>query len=283
MDPLILKPKIQLAQVTSNCHLESLDNYSVMGIGMYDINKVYRILFKIPINKLPQDAEIVQAKLKLTLIANGSKCSNIITSYALMENWSLNTVTWYNQPDFNPEIFGEAVNVKRGVQYVFDITSIVRKWHRNEIPNYGIVLKNNEIRNRTFVKTIANIREQYGPKVEIFYQSKFPCEPTCIQFIDKMEELDTDDSYGFSKTRNTSLTKTVIFFVQNLEKYEIKAHLQVSPDGVDFINEPMNISVGMNKIKFIVPCIFAKFTRVAVRNIYYGETSKVKIWYQAQE
>ena len=65
--------------------------------------------------------------------------------------------------------------------------------------------------------------------------------------------------------------------------HEITAHLQVSPDGVHFIDEPTIISVEKNNIKFIVPCIFAKFTRVAVKNIYCDETSIVKIWYQAQQ
>ena len=82
---------------------------------------------------------------------------------------------------------------------------------------------------------------------------------------------------------NTSLTKTVMFFVKNLGVHDITANLQVSPDGINFINEPAQIIVGMNAIKFIVPCIFAKFTRVAVKNVNCGETSRAKIWYKAQE
>jgi len=45
----------------------------------------------------------------------------------------------------------------------------------------------------------------------------------------------------------------------------------------------MEILVEMDRIKFIVPCIFAKFTRVAVKNTRCGKTSRVKVWYQAQE
>ncbi|MCJ7689736.1 MAG: DUF6385 domain-containing protein [Clostridiaceae bacterium] len=109
------------------------------------------------------------------------------------------------------------------------------------------------------------------------------CKSVPTKFIDKSEEFDTNDSYSFSKLMNTSLTKTVMFFVKNIGVKEIEAHIQVTPDGINFINEPMEILIVMNEIKFIVPCIFAKFTRVAVKNIYYGETSRVKIWYQAQE
>lgn len=109
------------------------------------------------------------------------------------------------------------------------------------------------------------------------------CTSPPTKFIDKSEEFDTNDLYSFSELINTSLTTTVMFFIKNVAIYEIIAHLQVSPDGINFINEPMQISVGMNEIKFIVPCIFAKFTRVAVKNVTSGETSRVKIWYQAQE
>ena len=283
MDTLSLESKIQLAQVTSNDHSENLDNSSVMRIGMHDIKKIYRILFTIPIYKMPLDAEIVEAKLKLTLIANGSKHTNIITPYALIENWALNTVTWYNQPALNPKIFGETINMEKKSHYVLDITPIIEKWHTNEIPNHGIILKSQEINSKTSAKMIADIRKSCGPKVEIFFKSKCSCELTPTKFIDKTEELDTNDSYCFSEIRNTSLLNTVIFFVENLEMHEITAHLQVSPDGVNFINEPTKISVEKNKIKFIVPCIFAKFTRVAVKNICCNETSRVKIWYQAQE
>lgn len=285
METLILESNIKLAQVTSNCHSKHLYNSSIISIGMYHENEIYRILFKIPINKIPKDAEIVAAKLKLNLITKRSKNKNIITPYALIKKWDLDTVTWNNQPDFSPKIFGESVNVKEDLQYVFDITNIVKKWHTYEIRNNGIVLKNQEINSSNSVKSIADIRKSYKPKVEIFYKLNFSCEPTLtsIKFINKIEKLDTNDSYSFSKIRNTSLTQTVMFFVKNLDICEIIAHIQVSPDGINFINEPAKILVGMNKIKFIVPCIFAKFTRIAVKNIHNGETSKVKIWYQAQK
>ena len=108
------------------------------------------------------------------------------------------------------------------------------------------------------------------------------CTLPPTKFIDRSEEFDTNYSYAFSEMINTSLTKTVIFFVKNQGIHEITAHLQVSPDGINFINEPTKILVEMNKLMFIVPCIFSKFTRVAVKNIYCSETSRVKIWYQAQ-
>jgi len=283
LDFLILEPKIQFVQVASNCSSEYLNNSKVMFIGMCDVNKIFRMLFKIPINKLPEDAKIVDAKLKLILIPNGSKYTDIITPYALIEEWKLKTVTWDNQPAFNSEIFGKSVNVRRGAQYVFDITSIIQQWHKNKIQNNGIILKNQEIKNKTLAKTITDITKSYAPKVEIFYRSECSSRKCQTDFIDKSEEFDTSDSYSFSKIRNTSITKTVMFFVKNIEKYEIRAHIQVSPDGINFIDEPTQILVGLNEIKFIVPCIFAKFTRVAVKNIRCGKRSRVKIWYQAQE
>jgi hypothetical protein len=102
-------------------------------------------------------------------------------------------------------------------------------------------------------------------------------------FIDMVVEFNTDGTYSFSELINTSLTKTVMFFVKNVGKKEIIANLQISPNGVDFIDEPAMILPPLNQLKFIVPCIFAKFTRVAVKNVNPLETSTVRLWYQAQE
>lgn len=283
MDSLILEPTIQLTQIASNCHLDDLDSSPFMGIGVYSSNDIYRILLKFSINKLPENAEIVSANLKLNLIVENCKQINIITPFALTKSFTLSTVTWNNQPTFNPKIIGESLNVKKDFQYEFNITPIVQKWYVNKIPNHGIILKSQETNNSSFVKAVTDKNRSSGPKLEIYYKLKCPCRPTSTKFVNKVDEFDTNDLYNFSRIRNTSLTTTVIFFIKNFTTHEITAHLQVSPNGFNFINEPTKISVGINRIKFIVPCIFAKFTRVAVKNLHCGERSRVKIWYQAQE
>lgn len=283
MGSYIIKPKIKIIQVSKNqCQKNPGANWT-MRIGRYNEENEYRVFFNISIDEIPQDAKILGAKLFINIIDVESGYLNKLTPYQLIDDWSINTVTWCNQPGFSKDMSGQSVNISRKSQYIFDITTILQNWHKYKIPNYGIVLKTKEIYDSGFVTMSTGENESCGAKVEICYESKCHCETSSTKFISAVEEFNTNDFYSFSKLKNTSLTTTVMYFVENLGVNEITANLQVSPDGVNFIDEPAKISPRFNQLKFIVPCIFAKFTRVAVKNVNPLETSRVKIWYQAQE
>lgn len=284
MKSLIIEPNIELAQIISTNYLVNCYNTSIMCIGMSN-NSIYRILIKIPINNLPSNTEIIKAQLNITVSSVKPEFSKIITSYALMDPWTINTVEWDNQPSYNPCIHGKSVDVKKATKYDIDITPIIKLWYENEISNYGIVLKTNEQKCSSLVKILSATDRLNGPAVEIFYEPKCSFEIIPTKFTEKIEEFDVVSNilYSYSMLRNTSLTKTVIFYVQNLGMNKINAHLQSSPDGVNFIDEQTQITLDMNEIYFIVPCIFGRFTRVAVRNDSLIGNSRVKIWYLAQE
>jgi hypothetical protein len=275
---------MDIVQVMSN---NCSDDTSFIGIGRYDAENLFRILFKISMNKIPQNAIIVDATLIINIKHVESGYPNIITPYALMENWELENVTWDNQPYFNTRIFGESLNVRKRSQCKLKITSIIEKWYKNEISNYGIILKNDEIQDKTISKIVADMESTYRPIIKISYLLKNPVEkdpfekcPT--EFTEKVEEFNTDDLFRFSTLINTSLKTTVIFLVKNLGINTITAHLQISPDGINFIDEPFIASIEMNEIKYLVPSIFSKFTRIAVKNVNANKSSRVKVWYQAQ-
>jgi len=279
----IIRPKIKIIQVAKNQCQKTPGANRTMRIGRYNEENKYRVFFNISIDEIPQDAIILDAKLFINIVGVETQYLNKITPYQLIDEWSINTVNWCNQPGFSKDMSGQSVNVSRKSQYIFDITTILQNWYNYKTPNYGIVLKNREVYDSSFVTMATGENESCGPKVEICYESKCHCGIIPTKFISTVEEFDTNDFYSFSKLKNTSLTKTVMYFVENLGVNEITANLQVSPDGVNFIDEPAKISPRFNQLKFIVPCIFAKFTRVAVKNINPLETSRVKIWYQAQE
>lgn len=288
MENKIIRPIINIAQVISNNYSEDSDSTSFMRIGRYDADNLFRIFFKISTNKIPQNAKIVDATLIINIKNIGEGHPNIITPYALMENWELENVTWENQPFFNDKISGESINISRKSQCKLKITSIIQKWYKNEISNYGIILKNNEIKDKTVSTIVADMDSSYRPVIKISYIlkklcEKDPCEKNSTEFIEKVEEFNTGELFRFSTLRNTSLQSTVIFLVKNLGINTIIVHLQVSPDGIDFIDEPFTVLIGMNEIKYLVPSIFSKFTRVVVKNVNANEISRVKIWYQAQE
>jgi len=281
----IIRPKISIVQIMSNDFLENSDD--TIRIGKYNSKNLFRILFKISMDKLPQNAKIVDATLIINIKHVGTGYPNIITPYALMENWDLENVTWDNQPYFNNKICVGSINVTKRCKCKLKITSIVEKWYKNEISNFGLVLKNNEKESKTISKIVADMDSNCKPTIKIFYikrnSDEIDFRTQCpIEFTDKVEEFNTDDKFSFSALRNTSLKNTVVFLVKNIGNNTLTAHLQVSPDGINFIDEPFTALIGMNEIKYLIPCMFSKFTRVAVKDINSIETSCVRIWYQAQ-
>lgn len=287
MEYQIIRPAVYIGQLMSKNYSEYLDNYSFMRIGRYDTENLFRIVFKSSINKIPHNAKIVDATLIITIKHAGSGYPNIITPYALMEDWELESVTWENQPYYNPKIFGESINVRRRCQCKIKITSMVQKWYKNEISNYGFILKNDEIQDKTTSKILVDMDSTYRPIIKISYILKDPeekelCEKPADKFIEEVEEFNTSDVFRFSTLKNTSLNSTVTFLVKNIGINTITAHVQVSPDGINYIDEPFQPLIGTTEIKCLVPSIFLKFTRIAVKNVIPNETSRVKIWHQAQ-
>ncbi len=287
MESIIIKPHIDIAQVSSFNPLKNYSNISAMCLGRYDSCHIYRLLLQIPISLIPEDAIIIEANLKLCITATGKKQPNRVTPYALMSNWSVDTVTWNSQPSFSTSIYGDSVNIKNSGQYIFNITEVVKSWYNGEIINNGIILKNEETEDNTFSKVLASPYKSYSPQVTIKYVLKCKCECECTviptEFIQGEEELTTSDSYNFSLIRDTSLTKIVTFFITNIGTYAVTAKLQISPEGTIFVDDNGDVIIESGETKAIVPYIFGKFTRMAVKNINTAETSNVKVWYQAQQ
>lgn len=281
-----MNPNLSIAQIMSNKPLENYGNIPAMFLGRYTSNCICRILFKFPITSLPRNAVILQAKFDITSFSNtmGSPPKKV-TPYALTENWSVDTVNWDNQPPYNTEISGETLNMDKGMQHEFDITSIVRKWYNDEIPNYGVILKSDEIKDGTYIRLVTNTSKSFGPSVDITYQlkSKCVCEVIATEFIEEIEILDANESYIFSIARDTSLTKTVTYFIENLGENSVAANLQISPNGVNFIEDSGSKIIKNNETAILIPYVFAKYTRVRVKTIEKNEKSKIKIWYQAQK
>lgn len=283
MQYITVKPLLEIAQVSSMEPTENFSNIPLMRIGRDDPLEIYRILIKFPITSIPSEAAIMQADLKLFMqLAGAGQQPSEITPYALTGSWVESTVTWNNQPLFNPSIYGSSE--KAGYQnsrVTFDITSLVQKWYNNDIPNYGIVLKNSETKNFTLTNVQTDkFSSTNAPLVEISYALSGSGGTI---FIEGLEEFYTNSSYSYSITRNTSLIKTLTYFIKNIGLYTVTANIQISPDGVNFIDDPGNVTIAPNSTQPLVPYLFAKYTRIRVKNINALETSRVRVWYQAQQ
>jgi len=283
MESIVIKPCMDFAQTMSSHPEKEYGELPIMRIGKYDANNLDRILIKFSLACIPANAVIVQANLELFMQKQSN--TTVVTPYALEGNWTKNSVTWNNMPSYNPAVYGESQTISRSERYTFDMTSIVSAWYNAEMSNFGIVLKGEENYNSTSANVLIDTTPYHEAVIEITYTLKADC--TCIviptQFIEADEEFNTTDLYYYSTTKNTSLTKTVTYFIKNTGFNNVTANIQITPDEVEFINEQETIIIEPSKIVALIPCTFSKFARVRVKNTSTGETSSVKIWYQSQK
>jgi hypothetical protein len=287
MESIIIRPQIQIVYINRNNPSKNYHNVSAACLGRYDLSHIYRILIKFPITAIPEDAIIIEASFKMYVTAVGAGQPNEVTCYVITEPWAVDTVTWSNQPLFSSELSSGSININKAGQYTFDITEIVKKWYNHELINYGLILKNDEIKDATFAKVLIDSGKTFMPMVEVKYVMKCKCECECkavpTEFVEAVEEIRVGDMYAYSSTMNTSLMKTITYFIKNAGPHPVTAKLQISPNRADFIDDNGNVIIEPGGMTAIVPYCFAKFTRMAVRNVDTSEASIVKIWYQAQK
>ena len=286
MENIIVRPQVDTAQVSLSRPAKVFGMQYSMYIGRVYLDDIYRILFKFPISIIPEGCLILKAVLKVYVQSPGLGKVNSIKTFALAEDWSINNVTWNNQPSFYENVAGETIKLTKTGFYNFNITQIVQKWYNIEIPNYGLVMTGEEWCNSTYKKITTILNCTLGPQVEITYAlvSNNSHSPCCTKFIERLEDVDTDDLYRFSSVINMSLTKTISFHLENLGNYEVEVLLQLSADGINFLNDsPKSTKIPGKEMIYLIPYTFAKYGRIAVRNINMDVTSKIRIWYQAQE
>lgn len=287
MSSTTINPQVDPSQISLKKPSKVFGMCSTMYLGKKFSNDIYRMLFKFPLSMIPDECVILKAVLKIYVQFAGMYKVSLFTPYALEENWSVDTVTWNNQPHFYEDLSGESKYITRSTFYTFNITEMVAKWYDHEIPNYGLIIKNEEIQNQTYKQITTVKNDSLSPAVEITYSPKIhiqPQPPVSTRFIEKLEELDTDELYSFSSVVNTSLTKIITCHVENSGDTPVEMLLQTSPNEIHFCDDCSSPKlIPPHEMFWVTPYSFAKYGRIAVKNVNPGETSRIRIWYQAQE
>lgn len=280
-----IRTPVEIAQISKNRPHTVFGDLKSMFMGRWDSKKINRILFKSPIDVIPEGVKIMKANLKIYVQYVGNSRASEFIPYAVGQDWSIQTVNWINQPTYFSHIKGQGIKITSAGFYSFNITHLVEKWYKGDIGNFGIVLRNDEITNNTDIRVSTIINSSLAPVVEIFYaqESKYQCICKDITFKEKVEEIETGPDYQFSPTINTAKTKDVSFFLRNIGEKDLRVKIQISPDDVNYIDNPGDIILKPNEMEVFIPTYFTKYLRVAAKNINNNETSILKIWYQSQQ
>jgi hypothetical protein len=191
--PIVIDPQVSVNSARSNI----IDNYVLEDSGNQNRNldrlyignksgKIARAFIKYDIMPtLPEDAQVTDATMTLTILNGTSTASNINAYQVTGGNWESGTITWANMPSTNTRL---AANISHNnlTKYTFSCRVAAQYWYRNhpngDRNNYGIML-------RYYDETIADYNAVYSadcssenkrPSLVIFYDleaADIPVEP----------------------------------------------------------------------------------------------------------
>ena len=130
-------------------------------------NLIYRSYLQFDLEKIPQEACLLEAKLGLFFNSDGKPEQPAeIHAYPVLEEWQEDTLTWDSQPEIASESCSFAtVPASLTMDFVWwDITSIVQDWHNYIADNHGIVLKDPEEESIDGGKGFASSESEIDPQ-----------------------------------------------------------------------------------------------------------------------
>ena len=285
MPVLEITPSIKDASIAQNLPNENTGSAAVAWMGVYFNTSIYRFMIEFDIDNIPICQNINSASLRL-YVNNASDSNSVgkFTPYRIINPWNENTVTWSNQPSYALVPSGSEALITVTGFYEWDVTEIVRGWVMKIYPNYGLLLKSDEIENFTtkLVYTRNEVVElDLRPALRVDYDIT-PIKLCSRGFAEVEEQYLTSTICQFTNSFDVSDKSIISFLVRNHGADEVDVQLQISPNGIQFIEDGREIQIAPQQTKVIVPYRFAKYMRLAYRSRGDGDPTSITLWYQGQ-
>jgi len=133
-DPEQMKIRITKGVTIENTEVKLNAGYFVS----FDSNNIKRTLFKVDLADFPQNIELVNAELRLS-IANCSGMGSNINIARVTNDWQTDTVTWDDKPGFSTPMVTTKLDCNNQ-NASLNITDIIHSWLDNTYPNFGLII-----------------------------------------------------------------------------------------------------------------------------------------------
>ncbi|AEE97101.1 DNRLRE domain-containing protein [Mahella australiensis] len=258
----------------------------VIWMGLYYPPSRYRLLIQFDLSALPADTWITAAVMRLYVAeVTRMDVKGIFTPYRVTALWNEMTVTWNNQPSFDPTVYGSQSIVLGPGWYEWDVTALVRGWYMGLYPNYGLLLKSDEstqFETKRVYSKEATDDPMLRPILEVSYQSVISVNLAQRAFTNVYLSTDSGDEWRYSEAFDVSQQSIVTVFIKNDGANDAMVKLQISPDDSSYIDDSDEDVLAPGMMKAMVPARFGRYLRVAYRSVNIAESTSLHICYQAQ-
>lgn len=232
---------------------------------------------------LPTNSEILSARLHLFVRSTRNESSSVRV-YSNKEYFDKDTVKWEARPKYYKAPFSTLLVEKQNqCSYAScDITDLVKGNSSGRF--YGLSL----IASREAKDEITFCSDECAHPVYISIEyskcKPYPILPGTIKnvFQEHIYEVQGTDDELFTQTIDMETAQRITFFVKNTGSGSISANLQISPNGIDFVNDSQVLTLQTNEIYALTPYLFAKYMRVRITPQNAGEYVNAYVCCQIQ-
>ncbi len=241
-----------------------------------------RSLFQFDTKLIPSCANIYSATLRLFIYRNDFASILKPTSvHYLSASFDEKTATYSNQPPFEKEA-ESIVNItdEKNTVISWNITSLVNKWRKDIIPNYGLILTGLDCRcSLTGFFSSRFVGEKLQPVIKVEYSTN----DNIIQY--PAEEVVTGDEWNYTKSISLG-SRTGTYGITNIGiSNSAYVKLQLSPDDMSWQDDhPTYMSINEfspSDNAVLTTNGFMRYARAAYKSIELGHPAELVIYASA--
>ena len=264
-------------------------NTLLVGNYLYgDIHYISLLKF-CDLKDLNKDIEIVNASLNLYLAdeCNSSieELRRLFVLFKIDENFNLEDTTWNNSPRLSSLNLAKKDFSYDSKAYIisFNITPLIEELSENNSYAYGLALMCRPGINSTLFKFYSS-NSNNQPFIWVNYEKCNNQNIQTAEIIFKEREFIVKSLENDFCSPNIDISNfnTGTYFIKNKSSNNIKAYLQVSPNGIDFTDDVIEVEINANDTAALALAKFLKYSRIRFVNSSPNPNSNICVWFQGQ-
>lgn len=284
--PTLYIPATADTYVYQRCPHKKFSTFTLMSAGRSSTGEMAYMLLKFsPQQRLPVGAVVTNAELFLTITSVFSdSVSPIYGVHRIQQRWRPCGVTWAKLPLYDLSPVATFASPILGLMSI-SLTNLVEQWVLGEKCDAGLLIKNEtEFAPRTYIRasTINYPNCDSWPRLCIQYTIPAVVVGSITpQFTNNYVNLTVPPLGSAEHEKDVSLLNLVTILITNNGPSSVELHLEISPDGTNFMQEGRIITIAPSTTEALVSGLFARYVKVFADDVG-GLGADLDVYYQGQ-
>lgn len=224
-----------------------------------NFTEINRLYIKPDLNDIPKNAIVLYSAIKLAVLEtdddDGDNDAFMMGFLVTSKVTNFDYVTWNNMPQFNlySPFFNQDIHGNSII--MIDVTSYIQNIISGNAENNGFIFINGESSHNEAILDGDNING-IGVTVVVEYY-----DPDQL-YVEKTLDISSNTNSYYTDPILVSYIKDGSIFVKNNGLYPINVAIEISGNGIDFIEDNKITALATNTTKLLIPYSWAKYIRL---------------------